>query len=196
VATRIRQGRASSVADLGDGRVVRTGGHPKREAEIMRLAEAHGVGVPVVHEVRSDALVMEFIPGGTMLERLRRRPWELWWAARVTADLHERVHAIPYLDARLVHFDLHPENVLMGPDGPVLIDWTNARAGEPDADVALTWLIAETSAGVGGRLFALAFRRLVGGAAIRRGFAAASAFRLADPHLTDAERMRVRALRP
>jgi aminoglycoside phosphotransferase (APT) family kinase protein len=106
------------------------------------------------------------------------------------------VHAIRLDDARLVHFDLHPANVLLGPDGPVLIDWTNARAGDPDADLALTWLIAETSGGLLGRLFARAFSGLVGRDAIRRGFAEASAFRLADSHVTDAERARVRRLRP
>ena len=83
-------------------------------------------------------------------------------AARVIGDLHARLHAIPFGDARLVHFDLHPDNVLLGPYGPVLIDWTNARGGDPDADVALTWLIAETSAGLRGRLFARLFRRIVG----------------------------------
>ena len=98
--------------------------------------------------------------------------------------------------ARLVHFDLHPDNVLLGPDGPVLIDWTNAHAGDPDADVALTWLIAETSAGLGGRIFARLFRRIVEPDTIKSGFAAASAFRLADPHVTDAERARVWRLRP
>ncbi len=162
----------------------------------MRLAAEHGIRVPVVHEVRPDALVMELIPGETMLARIWRRPWQIPGAARVIAGLHARVNAIPLEGARLVHYDLHPDNVILGRDGPVLIDWTNARAGEPDADVALTWLIAETSAGMRGRLFARSFRRAVGREAVRRGFAAASEFRLADPHVTDVERARVRALRP
>jgi aminoglycoside phosphotransferase (APT) family kinase protein len=196
VATSIRQGRASSVTDLGDGRILRAGGRPEAEARMMAVAGAHGIGVPAVHEVRPDALVMELVPGRTLLERIRRRPWELPGAARLIADLHERLHAVPYDGGRLVHFDLHPDNVLLAPRGPVLIDWTNAHAGDPDADVALTWLIAETSAGLGGRIFAWLFRRIVGRDAIRRGFPGASAFRLADPHVTDAERARVRRLRP
>jgi tRNA A-37 threonylcarbamoyl transferase component Bud32 len=167
-----------------------------REAEIMRVAGRHGIRVPAVHEVRPDAIVMELIPGETLLEGIWGRPWAMPRAAAVIADLHERVHAIPFDGARLVHFDLHPDNVLLGPDGPVLIDWTNARGGDPDADVALTWLIAETSAGIRGRLFAWLFRRIVGREAIRRGFSEASAFRLADPHVTDAERARVWRLRP
>ena len=163
---------------------------------MMRLASQHGIRVPLVHEVRPDALVMELVPGETLLDRIGHRPWTLPRAAHVVADLHERLHAIAYEQARLVHFDLHPDNVLLGPDGPVLIDWTNAHGGEPEADVALTWLIAETSAGTGGKLFARLFRRAVGPLAIRRGFDEARAFRLADPHVTDAERDRVRWLRP
>jgi tRNA A-37 threonylcarbamoyl transferase component Bud32 len=192
----IRQGRASSVTDLGDGRILRVGGRPAAEAEMMRVAGEHGIRVPAVHEVRPDGLVMELVPGTTMLERIWRRPWAMPGAAGVIADLHERLHAIPYDGARLVHFDLHPDNVLLSPDGPVLIDWTNARGGEPDADVALTWLMAETSAGLRGRAFASLFRGIVGRDPIRRGFAEASAFRLADPHVTDAERARVRRLAP
>ena len=196
MATSIRQGRASSVTDLGDGRVLRAGGRPAAEAEMMRVAGEHGIRVPVVHEVRPDALVMALVPGRTLLERLARRPWEVPGAARLIADLHQRLHAIPYEGGRLVHFDLHPDNVLLSPDGPVLIDWTNAHGGEPDADVALTWIIAETSGGIGGRIFARLFRRIVGAEALRRGFTEAGAFRLTDPHVTDAERARVRRLRP
>jgi aminoglycoside phosphotransferase (APT) family kinase protein len=41
----------------------------------------------------------------------------------------------------VLHLDLHPANVILAPNGPVVIDWTNAAAGDPAADVALTWLI-------------------------------------------------------
>jgi tRNA A-37 threonylcarbamoyl transferase component Bud32 len=196
VTVDFRQGRASSVRDLGDGRILRRGGRPAAEAAMMRLAGEHGIRVPAVHEVRDDSLVMELVVGETLLARIWRRPWAMPAGARLIADLHERLHAIPFEGARLVHFDLHPDNVLMGPDGPVLIDWTNAHGGDPDADVALTWLIAETSAGLRGRLFAHLFARVVGRDAIRGGLAEASAFRLADPHVTDGERARVRRLRP
>jgi aminoglycoside phosphotransferase (APT) family kinase protein len=163
---------------------------------MMGLARENGIRVPAVHEVRPDALVMELIAGEPLLDRLRRRPWTMPAAARVVGGLHEQLHRIPYEGGRLVHFDLHPDNVLMSADGPVLIDWTNARGGDPDADVALTWIIAETSGGLGGRVFARFFRGAVGREAIRRGFADASAFRLADRHVTDAERDRVRRLKP
>jgi serine/threonine protein kinase len=163
---------------------------------MMAIAGGHGVPVPAVREVRADALVLEFVPGGTLTDAVRRRPWTLPTAVRTIAELHELVHAVPYRGGRLVHFDLHPDNVLMSPGGPTLIDWTNAHGGEPDEDVALTWLIAATSAGPGGRIFAARFRHVVGAERVRRGFPGARAYRLADPHVTDTERAAVDRLRP
>lgn len=44
-------------------------------------------------------------------------------------------------DRVLCHMDLHDANVMMGPDGPVIIDWMNASAAPPEADVARTRLV-------------------------------------------------------
>lgn len=186
------KGRASVVTDLGDGTVLRLGGDPKREARIMEHARAHGYPVPEVLEVRADALVLERIDGPTMSQHLARHPWLLRRYIRVLGDLHDRLHEIPFEQARLVHFDLHPENVMVGPAGPIVIDWTNAHAGDPDADIALTWLIAATSAGMPGRMAAWLFRSRVGHEPIRRGLPGATRFRLADPNVTTAEKERVR----
>lgn len=41
----------------------------------------------------------------------------------------------------LCHMDLHDANVLQGPNGPVIIDWMNASAAPPEADVARTRLV-------------------------------------------------------
>ena len=46
---------------------------------------------------------------------------------------------------RIVHLDLHPLNVMLTAAGPVVIDWTNAAAGPPGADVAMTYLIMASS---------------------------------------------------
>ena len=119
----------------------------------MAHARRAGYPVPAVHEIRPDALVLERIEGPTMLDDLRRRPWRLNSHARLLAEPHRRLHAIPYEDAALLHLDLHPQNVLLSPSGPVVIDWTNARAGEPAFDVALTWVIGLTSGGRLGRAF-------------------------------------------
>jgi aminoglycoside phosphotransferase (APT) family kinase protein len=42
---------------------------------------------------------------------------------------------------RLCHGDYHPDNVLLSPHGPIIIDWSEATAGNPLADVARTALI-------------------------------------------------------
>jgi aminoglycoside phosphotransferase (APT) family kinase protein len=193
----IAAGRASEIVDLGDGRILRRfkrGGQPAREAAIMEHARAYGFPVPRVLEVRDDALVLERLEGPTMLEELRRRPWQAGRAARTLAQLHRRLHEIPFEGERLLHLDLHPDNVLLTRAGPVVIDWTNARAGEPSLDVALTWVIGATSGGLAGRAFTQLFLRHVDRAAARRALPRAAAFRLADPNVTDAEREQVRRL--
>ena len=187
----VMRGRASSVRDRGDGTVLRVGGRPANEAAIMEVARANGFPVPRVVEVLADALVLERIEGPLMSAQLARRPWLLRRHMRTLVELHDRLHAIPFEGRSLVHFDLHPENVVMAADGPVVIDWTNAHGGDPDADLALTWLILETSAGVPGRVAARAFRSAAGRDRIERGIEAAAAYRLADPHVTDAERAAV-----
>ena len=187
-------GRASIVHALDDGRVLRRGGVPEREAQIMAVARAAGYPVPAVHEVRGDALVLERIHGPTMLADLRRRPWRLQAHARLLAALHDRLHAIPYGGATLLHLDLHPENVLLSPSGPVVIDWTNARAGEPALDLALSWVIAKTSGGLPGRVFAHAFRSALEADQLLQALPEAAILRLADPNVTERERDAVRAL--
>jgi hypothetical protein len=42
---------------------------------------------------------------------------------------------------RLVHLDLHPMNVMVTAEGPVVIDWSNAKRGAPEMDVANTWAL-------------------------------------------------------
>jgi aminoglycoside phosphotransferase (APT) family kinase protein len=43
---------------------------------------------------------------------------------------------------RLCHGDFHPDNVIATVRGPVIVDWSNATAGNPLADVARSVLLA------------------------------------------------------
>jgi aminoglycoside phosphotransferase (APT) family kinase protein len=52
----------------------------------------------------------------------------------------ELLEELPDGDA-LCHADLHPGNVLLGHEGPVVIDWTGVMRGDPMADVAWTRLL-------------------------------------------------------
>ena len=42
---------------------------------------------------------------------------------------------------KLCHGDFHPYNVLLSPQGPIIIDWNNAAVGDPLSDVARTVVI-------------------------------------------------------
>jgi aminoglycoside phosphotransferase (APT) family kinase protein len=201
----IASGRASEIFDLGDGRVLRRfkgDGDPEREALVMRHAASHGYPVPAVVEVTDDALVLERIEGRTMLDDLHRRPWRVPKHASTLAKLHKRLHEIPapagLRDAgsgdRLLHLDLHPDNVILSPSGPVVIDWTNARRGDPALDVALTWVIGATSGGLLERLFLRFFLAHFRREDLVRVLPRAAERRIADPNVTEAERAGVRRL--
>ena len=125
----IASGRASEIFDLGDGRVLRrfkAGGDPAREALVMEHARSHGYPVPRVLDVTPDALVLERVTGPTMSRELRRRPWRLGRDAALLASLHERLHRVAAPDGlaglgagdRLLHLDLHPDNVILSARRP------------------------------------------------------------------------------
>ena len=164
----------------------------------MAHAAVHGYAVPQVFEVGQNALVLERIEGPTMLDDLWWRPWRLSRHAGTLARLHRQLHEIPAPpelgEGRLLHMDLHPENVMLSPAGPVVIDWTNARAGDPALDVAMTWVIGATSGGAPGRLFVRTFLTYFDGAEIRRQLSTAAELRIADPNVTDKERAAVSRL--
>lgn len=44
-------------------------------------------------------------------------------------------------DSRLLHGDLHPNNVILAESGPVVIDWFDAAIGHPVADIARSKLL-------------------------------------------------------
>jgi aminoglycoside phosphotransferase (APT) family kinase protein len=157
-------GRATEVFALGEDAVLRRyrEGEPcdvEREAAAMTFLRDSGYPVPAVHDAGGREMVMERIEGPTMLEDLGKRPWRLFAYARALAELHERLHAVrapEWLTTHrrlpaggegdsVLHLDLHPDNVIVSPSGPVVIDWSNASRGHPAVDVALTWVIMETS---------------------------------------------------
>ncbi|MFN8489997.1 MAG: phosphotransferase [Caldilineaceae bacterium] len=46
-------------------------------------------------------------------------------------------------DDKLCHGDFHPDNIIVAPDGLVVIDWANSVRGAPLADVAKTALLLQ-----------------------------------------------------
>jgi aminoglycoside phosphotransferase (APT) family kinase protein len=78
------------------------------------------------------------------LPRLRGLLASALQADAVPADVRERaasvLEGLPDGD-RLYHGDFHPANVLAGPAGHYVIDWTNGASADPAADVARSCLI-------------------------------------------------------
>jgi Ser/Thr protein kinase RdoA (MazF antagonist) len=145
----IASGRDADVYALDADRVLRRyrrGGDTAAEAAVMAYLRGLGFPVPAVHDAAGPDLVLERLDGETMLAAILGSRLDRDTGVAVLVDLHERLHALPARVGarpgdRILHLDLHPENVLMTSGGPVLIDWRNADEGPPDRDVAMTALI-------------------------------------------------------
>jgi aminoglycoside phosphotransferase (APT) family kinase protein len=94
------------------------------------LGSAFGATQAQIHRVVAPAPLAE-----------RRADW-IGWAGSDEHELHDRLRAAAGDAAALLHLDYHPLNVLT--DGrriTAVLDWANARAGDPRADVARTYTI-------------------------------------------------------
>jgi len=160
-------GRDADIFEYGDDSVLRrsrAGRSMALEAKTMDYLGGHGYPVPTVEALSDDGcdLVMQRIDGRSMVEQLGRAPWTVRRQADTLAMLHLRLHEIPPPDflppspfgegSSILHLDLHPLNVLISDTGPVVIDWTSACVGSPDADVALAWLLMSAGDIPGGGL--------------------------------------------
>jgi aminoglycoside phosphotransferase (APT) family kinase protein len=149
-------GRSADVYALGDGRVLRryrVDADAGRELEIMAHVAAHGFPVPEVFPGESSAtdLVMGRGSGPPPRSRSSRPAGPAASSARTLAWLLRRLHRIPARVSRdprdrILHLDLHPDNVMLTPDGPVVIDWCNAGDGRPALDCALSAVILAQAA--------------------------------------------------
>jgi len=210
----IAAGRAADVFDQGDGTVLRRYRREydiELEARVMTWVRASGVPVPEVHDADGRDLVMARIPGLNMLEDLDKRPWMMLAHARTLASLQRQLNnliapvwfpkqaAVP-AGSEVVHLDLHPMNVMLGEQGPVIIDWTNAGSGEGSFDAAVSFVLMSTfePSGIQGRIgqqvFTRVFARSRGRKELEGSLRDACAYRLLDQNLTAGERAAVERL--
>jgi len=203
----IASGRSADIFDLGGGRVLRrrrAGTIGDHEVVAMQAARDGGVPAPLVFDVDGADLVMERVNGRSMIDEVGRRPWLAPRVGRELGQLHLTLRTVAApAELRgdgpvLVHNDLHPGNVLVTADGPVVVDWENASAGSPDRDAAQMWALATVAevddiavwlrpivGAVRGRLLA-AFLDTVGTPS-RAAVAAVCGDRLVDPNTRDSE---------
>ena len=209
-------GRDSEVRAYGPHivRVSLRGRDMSHEAAAMQHVRAHGYPAPqVISQPDDHSVVMERLAGPTMLEELAAKPWLLAKHVKGLARLHRLLGQIPAPadwvkvsdGSSVVHLDLQPDNVKLTPDGPVVIDWSNAAAGDTAFDAASTYVRLRTAApdnhaaaraviNAFRTRFARAFLKEFGADAILGRLRAAADLRLLDRNLLPAEREAVFAL--
>ncbi|HUC06217.1 MAG TPA: phosphotransferase [Acidimicrobiales bacterium] len=213
-------GRDADIFEYGPGLVLRRsrqGRDLSLEARVMEFVRTDGFPVPAVEEVSGDGttMVMERIEGVSMVDAMAKRPWSLRRHGALLGDLHRRLHQIAapewLPDApvgagdRLVHMDLHPLNVMVGPHGATVIDWTGASAGEPAVDVAVAWVLIASGEVPLNRLVARVMHRARGAfigaflaqfdrAQLEGWLHQVVAWKVQDPHMSQLEQARMWAL--
>jgi eukaryotic-like serine/threonine-protein kinase len=99
------------------------------EREARAIAALNHPNVCTLYHIGPDYLVMEFIEGRTLAERIKEGPIPLEEAlgiAKQIADALEAAH-----EKNIVHRDLKPANVKIRPDGSVkVLDFGLAKAGD------------------------------------------------------------------
>jgi streptomycin 6-kinase len=137
----LASGRDADVFAHEPGKVLRRyrdGSDVAHEAAVMAYLGEQGFPVPEVFEADQTDLVMERVDGPTLLKAITTGEVEMADGMWILADLLNRLHLLP---GRILHMDLHPDNILLGPYGPVVIDWRNCREGPADLDTAMSALI-------------------------------------------------------
>ncbi|MEV5679702.1 aminoglycoside phosphotransferase family protein [Streptomyces sp. NPDC052179] len=120
------------------------------ELAVMSYLCAFGFPVPRIGPradgARATDLVLQRLTGPTMAEALLTGALEAAEGGALLAGLLRELHAIPARlspdpEERILHLDLHPENVMLTDRGPVVIDWSNTVEGPPGLDRAMSALI-------------------------------------------------------
>ncbi|MFF3915705.1 phosphotransferase [Streptomyces sp. NPDC001852] len=144
-------GRSADVYEIDDAWVLRRDrdgwGDAAAEGAVMAYVRQHGYPAPRVRPTGSRTeLVLERLSGPTLLGALGDGRVGVQEAGALLADLLRRLHAVPGRDAarpedRVLHLDLHPDNVMLTPDGPRVIDWSNTEDGHPGLDWGMSAVI-------------------------------------------------------
>jgi serine/threonine protein kinase len=147
-ATDTRLGRSVAIKVLPDS-VVRT---PTRRARLAREARAVSrlshPSICTLYDVGehdgSQFIVMEYLEGETLSQRLRRGALPIADVSRAGAELADALHHAHRHG--VVHRDLKPANIMLTRTGPKVLDFGLARLDSPNVDVTGTAAVVEKSA--------------------------------------------------
>ncbi|MER6162379.1 phosphotransferase [Streptomyces sp. NPDC001868] len=122
------------------------------EAEVMEYVRGHGYPVPRVRSATRTDMVLERLSGPTLVEAFATGLLDPARVGAILARLLHDLHTLPPRSQvpptatatptpRVLHLDLHPENVILTPHGPQVIDWNNAEEGPPGLDWGVSAMI-------------------------------------------------------
>ncbi|MFF1303328.1 phosphotransferase [Streptomyces sp. NPDC058307] len=150
-------GRSADVFAIDDHWVLRRyrdGGDVSAEAAVMAYLAEHEYPVPRLRNPASAGgstaprtdLVMQRLHGPSMLQALLKGMLTAEEAGAGLAGLLHRLHSVPARVSddpvdRILHLDLHPDNVMLTSDGLMVIDWRNTQEGPPGLDWGMSALI-------------------------------------------------------
>ncbi|WP_128381009.1 phosphotransferase [Streptomyces cavernae] len=142
-------------------------GDATAEAAVMAHVRGHGYPVPEVRSATRSDLVLQRLSGPTMLGAFMAGTLAPREGGETLARLLRALHAVPARRSadpgtRVLHLDLHPDNVLMAPDGPRVIDWANAEEASPGLDWGMSAVILAQAA-VGDEPYAAAAAETLAG---------------------------------
>jgi aminoglycoside phosphotransferase (APT) family kinase protein len=95
----------------------------------VAMHESDGTGLPTLKDAYAHAIDQAVTHLG----------------GKATAVVMRRLAALPDATA-ICHGDMHPGNVLLTPNGPVVIDWLTATSGPPAADIARSLFLLRDAA--------------------------------------------------
>jgi aminoglycoside phosphotransferase (APT) family kinase protein len=111
----------------------------------QRMSEGLVDTLVALHAVEPDATGLGDLAVDAPYAARQLRRWSRQWEASKPAGPHPLDHLTPRLQRavpgaearRIVHGDLHPKNVIIGPDGSIraALDWELCTLGDPLADL-------------------------------------------------------------
>jgi serine/threonine protein kinase len=112
----------------------------RREAEL--LASLNHPNIATIHDIievdKSGYLILEYVPGETLAERIAREPLKLEEALSIARQIAQAISVAH--EKGVIHRDLKPGNIKLAPDGRIkVLDFGLAKPSiSEDMDIEIT----------------------------------------------------------